>query len=1553
MAMMWVGECIAETELESEARQSPIDFGYRIISEISDGFSRTLQGLLGGNSPQSRGEKLPKTPGKFNDNLSNAAVISPAFQSINRVVFPVSPAIGNLQQANAFQSNVATQQHQHAQTILQHALNNQPNPAIQIIQQQPLASNVPTIANPAQFSEAIAGQHASKIQSASFVQPLPSVQSSTSPKSLDSSLHGIKKPSIHLSLPDFSPSTNQVPGDQSSSKTLLNKGHPHAGHDHGHHGHDHGHHGHNTHHEHAFHHAGAGVPSHHSASHNSVNDGGSNTAGLLTQLLGTSGVLTPDTVIHLNTGTTDTSTEELSFKQMPIKDIKQKLHFGGWVGVPNDIVVNNVAFRNHENSLDKGLSTLLNSPITLKPIFVPADRLIPPFKSDEGTAIHLHSTSSLTNNAGRTAFGSNIVSNDGTKTPGVGNLFGSDNNLHHLSLDNTEPHINHRHHGNSRDHFLINGQLNHQNDIHKNPHHGGHNSGNSEPWDILSAFSKLHSPLPKRHHRSNLFIPQTLQLPHKDIPDTKFERLSFSPPTNVFNSIHNSNGKLIQNGNWKEFSGNGISLHQNDDTGSLSFTQIIDNADPSQIREAQKILTAIPDINVSELLNSIDNSTHMFDTQLVLKSLVSFRKKPHKIEGREDESESFVSLQSPTIHLNSFVTPPSINQYEIDNYNNFQSKQGPKLIENPLNKENALHGLKTSFEPPTMSGLVSSRGRRPREDTRFNKLSTYSRTDGNYKNQDLWAISSTAKPVIEQNALNQAYPNLSGFSKPVMNTRNDPPFLEQSSTNLFVPPNNQNILNSQFIQNGPWSHPLGSKREVTTNGNQLANMRTEDRINESTFNKDNSEAAVKVYETIGKTLIPPNLQLEPPIKGPSQKITPRPHHQFGSEFAQLISQQIELPNSEQPSNSFKNVNQFTTPIPIIEAVAGPVGFLSSTRRPDFLTNTLFQSQLANFTKIIVDRGIPQPIQSQTPQFNNIFGGQSNLVRNPLVQLPTSLSGFLQPPSSTEVQNVFRENNVFLGNAPTLSQINANGLQTSNIQGQVIPENNAFSFLENQRGVPSAIPIQPPQREITTYQNSVQSSNNFFPNIDIVTNFPVNLFKSVNTNSKNSNDLQNAYLGDIQSHPEMIGSESERAAIHNSLHNNKNGIQNMNFLPSNVNDQILGASSSIENESSFFDRFRTISSITTPPTISNHINSIEHLVKLLPPNADGYNTNILPFGENVQSNPSVVISENVYDFPFSKTRATTPHRLIPITSGISIQSLPSSIPGLTSNTVLGMMDNNPGHIAPPTNVLAEHVPRIIGRPQFTSSHPTFSPVTNDTRFSFGNDNVETTQNPIQETSEANSIVSFTPWPSRRLRGNPTEKTIIIPLNEVTTLLPKVISVTPWNPFASRLRTTTTTTTQQPVSVTTTTELPNRPTRPSIFEDWLKSRTLTTEQTIIEDLSTNSPTVSPNGEVFSSTNHQNRFQGPTKTWRRRIKDKTSFGNKDIPTFQVAETNIEAVSLPIPISFIEDTTSINLVTEDIFTSTVVPPTRRRRRFRPRFHKMNNVERQNNEEQSSTDSP
>lgn len=1521
-----------------ESRQSPMDFGYRIINGISDGFSRTLQGLLGNTQPQVRSERFPKTPGKFNDKLSDISFVSTSSAGVHNPLFNSpqqnnAPALQNIQNNKLIPPLVNAHHDQRVQSnhISPETLSE--NTEILHFQQN---TDIPHSFGNLPLQQNHHTESSSPLQSVSLNQPKDS-------SVITNSVPVIPKPSINLSLPVFS-ATNGFEVAKSNVAKSINTDVPHI-----------------INLRHAQH-SSVNIPASdlsqlttfHTALNKDINTS-FNAGGLLSQLLNSHGhessttLLPAETVIHLNTGNSHQNPQELSFREAPNSGIRQKLHFGGWVGVPEGTSTGSVqigdthnslsTFRNNDNNGHANSNVVFHPTLTLKPIFIPADRLIPPFHSDDSSNLSFERTNMLNKNGGQVSLASQ-KKGDLSSLPQ--SKLSDNHNLNHHHIINHIPEIHSPasvNFNNNLQNANINGGFDQFSNIgaaqneffnkggKRHSKHGDPNSVNNEQFNILSAFSNAQRSRGKNIDPHSFVIHQTLQLPERDDTDQRYKSL-FSN-SNDFSNLGPLSGALQGNDHTNQLLNNG----KNDNSGSLTFTHIIDDANPSQIIEAQKILTAIPSINISQLLHSDNNATHSFETQLILKSLLSFRKKPTIIGRTENDNfsnnpqDDFFNFPSPTVNLNSFVTPPSIRGYKENQFSNFHNKQGMKEMSAGSSNKNIAINLKSRLEPPRavnaniLNGQMSSRGRQTRDDTRFNKISSYSESDKSQNIENLWKIYPTSSS-----------PHISPIQNSNFKTKSTSPteaLIVTSAIPAILKSNNSKPHVKANFQISPWSHELGHKRIVSTNGHQLKSSSTDK------TKLPNDTTTMNIFKSFGKSLTPPNLQLQIPLRTNSERITPRPAHQFGTNFAHALTPNHQILNSpttlENPSNASPTGNQnlFTTSVPIIESFAGTQGFPSTTRNPRRI-NSLFQSQRANFTKIIVEKGPSFNVQQiRTPSPSSLVR-QPNVLNNSPIFLPNTLSQSLQPPISPTSPKLFRQNIIVQSSDHIIPHKNVEQFPQT---APLIEGNGAFSFLETQRNAPSSIPINSAQR-ITADSNPESSNAPISFSGKIVTNLPFNSNIFVTELGENDNSKGTSQNVNARQTKNDIKLKQNRDILSHNLFASQlpNNIATT-AVPDNlryVNNRGTQTTDSGHDVNDFFARFRNKEIVPTRENVQRITNISNQLVhnnqqsQFPLQNINNVNTAV-PLGlSSQQFIPSTVEPINFPQQSFRQdTSSPRPFQKYP---RINTQSLPNLLSGGTSDTVQGLAQINSESV---NSLDIRAIPQTRKKSRYTTT--TSLPVRTDSitpKLSFGNTGPSTALEFHDEFESKTPIVPFNPWPSLRLRGNTVQTTTQVPTQSTVTQSP-TSKITQWNPFQHRFTSPATQPTTSPITTANPEIVPNRI---SVFEEWLRTRSK--PSIISPQKSTIAPeAINPNNGDKSIHIPQNN-RGPKKTWRRRIRNRTSF-NKRTPLFDVAETNVEEILATTQKVPTEKENLFNIITEEEVEpdETTANPIhgKRRRRIRP----------------------
>ena len=911
------------------------NFGVRLITGISDGFSRTLQNLLGSSLGTSVGAQsakvpIPRTPVKFTDTsnipsnirqslntfLPHSPVVASSPQVLNvptlvnqgpvntggpgtasGLKLPFNPLVQPHLQNNNQQfvnNQVHTQQNSQSNlpnVLIQTSHQSTPQQQIGLSQQQNfLHTNQQFISNNLQSS----GNINSDPTNNSF-QTNPNIKFQTSVSSpqnfqdandatnffqfqKDFSNFGfIQQPTTSLTLPkdnSFNAQTNPFDELKTFGKTISNQGSDVV-----------------------------------SVTHKPMVEPLESTEDLLAKLIassvmtGAEKIVPTETIIHLNTASDEKSTEDLSFKSLNKKEMKQKLHFGGWVGVPSEARIapaavskSNMPQENTSFQFDKFVTS---SPAPEKLIFVPSLNLeLPTNEFDYGNSLDFQDTT-------------------------------AENHLEvNTQDDNSFPAVLHK-----------------------------QQSDHSTPPNILSAFTQAREEqsFAKMLDARHFGIYQTLQTPRKD--DLGGKNLlnngiiSATPQNNIMSQFREA-----PSSNSFDMSDD---TSTSEDTGTLSFTQIIDNADANQVREAQKIITAIPAMNISQFMEPHSNGTHVFDTELVLKSLLSFRKKPYRVGETiisDLNNQRHDSIKPDSVGLDTFVTPPTIH---IHGLNSFRSKQGEKFFSPELHEgaksDQEENQEVTTFDPSIEKSLIKF----PEPELESNPLHSFNGPMVNHVGRGtMWGRKRSDKEIMHS-GLVQAEPKLNANMMP-------PPFVEQ--TNAKFPgqamwQNNYNHQHRKFepkLQNNPPSHLSA-----------LISHNPESFVNERKFHSSKQNFQSKL------------------------KITPKSYYQKQSHFIPTVAStdyQNNPINLQQESpistNGLNGDDSLVTPVPIIESFANPIyqNVVAITATPNF------QHQFAAYpittenpilSNPIIEQHIPNTIGSKPTATNSLAFNEPAFAENNL------------------------------------------------------------------------------------------------------------------------------------------------------------------------------------------------------------------------------------------------------------------------------------------------------------------------------------------------------------------------------------------------------------------------------------------------------------------------------------------------------------------------------------------------------------------------------------------
>ncbi|KAF2366664.1 hypothetical protein FHG87_002583 [Trinorchestia longiramus] len=1155
---------------------------------------------------------------------------------------------------------------------------------------------------------------------------------------------------------------------------------------------------------------------------------------LLSQFLSTNNEksnIPTEALIHSSTSSSHGDTESLSFKE-PHKNLKQELHFGGWVGVHQEKTGNTASSSNIDPSLGfitsggpaPAQSFIGHQSVNLEPIFIPPTQLIPPHRD-------LKPTSAGT-------LGKDLIKNNPRHSP-KNNGNQSFERPHSQVISQEKQTLKKQNFPSAFD-FLQKGSLTNKN--------SQNNAVNQKIMTILRPHVQSQNPKLSTVLDPAVFgIFQTLQPPDHE---NSFRELR----TSLKNSGEESFTITLadepdpQSLEALLLDDSTVELEHDDDTGTLSFTQVIDNANPAQVEQAQQLITAIPTINVSQLLHSDINSTHAYDTELTLKSLLSFRKKPRRIqsfEGQVGFLQGIPNHLSSSVQLNTFVTPPSIEVSDFSILNDFHNKQGLKLSPS-LDLHKSL-SFNSKFIPHIESSLnrskyLSSNERKKRHETRFHKINSDS---FNIASQDdVWRVNQQSLSVPRLPSTSMSPPPLPHSS----NSFPSVPFLGLRAPDQFQ---------AQVLPNIPQT--ISPLLELS---------------NTPLLNNSHTHASVNgVHREDGKQLLVPSVILQPPLRGASLRITPKPEHQFGTVIHDVhkvnFGTAAKTTLVSVPLQSNDQSNHFLPPISSAVSTNAH-GQIKINEQGTSNQNPLFQGQLANFPTIIVSQH-QRPIQPQLPgtSQNPFQNAHFNQVHNQQVAQ--------QQPSSQ--QNQFRQDAFSSTQNNPIQHNSANNvIKTEIISHQSGTHGAAFDFLNDPSLVIHQIPV-------SLAQTAIPRSNNFH-------NFQNNI------NNNQNVDLKRVITGVGGQFSQNVGAFNRQKSI---------GGNSITVHDSSHIRNILRESQLVENEDNVTNSKGTAAIGFSPSTSQQHDNLNQFrqqtfLHRVTPFKSTTIspipNQLLLPERENIQ-NP-FQFEAQLNTFPSQVTRrsfistSTSFPRFIPVGSGVDIKTSLSSIPGLTTNTELDKIETNRGNdeLSNLSTTVAPWSRRFRGR--FMSTTPSSTLVTTIDQNLDSNSNTTFTVRP-----QNNFGLPFTPWPTRVEHGK--RLTTTSTTTEATTITPEAKnfkSELSWPRFRSRFSSTTTTTSQPTV---TSTIPPEKSTTASIFDTWLRTHQLTTtlppsfRELTAGPISGNSSLQKEipqpqNTETFKPQTLNQKRRQTSPRFRKRPSSRPG-----VPEYIAQETKVRPVSLP----------------------------------------------------------
>lgn len=1317
-----------ESTLNVEARQveNPLNFGYRFFNSLGDGITKTFQNLLGNSPPAPQGVQLPKTHGRLPTATTN---------------FISNP------QPHA--SNIPKHLHQNPPGFTQPL----PQAAVHQLPAQPAfaQNNINSNNRPPVVTEVFV------LNNAVASSPHNVVGTSTV-HILHQTVSNLNtNPSLHVSI---QPTATQFSSLSFQSNTLgktfgnSNKDFNHLNGLQQNQGIKHHKQIHNAHHHFITHQS---KQEQHNTQHsnsqlpldNSLNDiSGQFTAGqLISQLLtNASKILPAETVIHLNTGGSDESIENLSFGHTSSKNMKQKLHFGGWVGLPEGTLSfqedksTNGALRGSAAVLQENEDIVNNDLIFVPSISLEPPNFFAPFQNHH--AVDAFGGKDFTFPAGDTFRNSQANNQNNIRN----NRFVQQTarpvqHLHQNVIQQGHTVHNTGVRG-ARHTSLEKENVNNQNKFRIS--HG--------PWSAIPALPTPQGQLGKALLPGQFGIPQHLEAPQRHEKETKNRLKGGTLHDNSFSiTMPEAGSPAVRSQLFSTIDAdNDIFVNQNEDEGTISFTQVIDNADSAQVKEAQKLMAALPTIDISALMGSTDsNGTHAFDTQLTLKSLLSFHKKPCKTTDIEsidptDSKHDFSHLPSSSISLSSFVTPPSLEERDVKSPNLFRSKQGHKLPSSTPSEDNKnilsrKHNLFRTRYPVR---------------TRVKEISAVKESSSNQAN--------VRKPLSHGNK------RIQNFGSPRKSLQDHSRF--QLVTGLALPPLPTKTHRGRQKNNG----------DGATNSHTFTNPSIPKPEKVNLYRTDGGKSIdqnIALQESVSR----PSVLLQPPERDAFQRITPKPKFQFPrksifpSTEAPIITEAVT--SLDNPSNAFdtNNFNRVTTTPSIIESFPNPINQIQKNdTQVKKHSQSLFQSQLANFPSVIVP--------------NDVAPTNGEHIHAPATGPASQLISFQGQNIVNVPGNSFSQPAAFLRQNQLLEQIN-----TPTVGNEVnVLSQNLHNLHQNQH----AVPVNPSQANAFDFLNQHVS-------------FPT----PVNSNDQSSTSKQQLSSSSVA--PVVTNNLGSFASFQNPTNvHSTNPVQNSQSI---INS----------NSQSVFERFRNnifaTSSTTTPANVPRNNNA-----RNSSPGGQFAETNLQNTPVSEREGPSLSSQTNsVFRHPsliLPNNDVTSNNN--PSSSLHSVNTRPSSIPGLTSNSVFP----RPVSQKINTNLQSQQPTQrhpIRGRPwpQTTSQVPVTQPISDDTQ---------------RETKR----VPFTPWPSSRVRKQFNSSTTFAPTPE------SHANSARRNPFANFRRTTTLAPDIQALTLSPET------TTLSVFDAWVKRSRLKSATTTTPQRTTVSTTSQPTGS-FGQLHHRGSF------------------------------------------------------------------------------------------------